>query len=605
MRDRLFLSALAVLSAVWLSAQSPQPGQPARPARDTPAQAGTPPPPTGKIAGRVLAADNGRPVRRARAFVSASQFEGRGTLTDDNGAFELSDLPAARYTLTVSKTGFVTLSYGQRRPLQAGTPLQLAEGQQLTGIEFRLPRGSVIAGHVYDETGEPMPGASVRVMRYQYAQGERQLTPAGNAQTDDQGAFRVWDLNPGEYYVNAVARNFTFGARGAGPASGGRGGPGGGGAGFGGGRGGARGGGAGGRGTPPAALLDISDDETAKAYAPTYFPGVGAINEAQPVTVGVSQQLLDVNFNLLLVRTAHVTGTVKSGDGSITYSGQVNLAAEGGGGRGNQLGITYNSRIDWEGHFSIANVPPGRYILRARGTDTDPPIFASQPLTVASGDLTEVDVTLYPGATISGNVVFEGTDGPELSQVRINAPSAEGESGLGPNPNARVAKDGTFTLDGVSAGAHWIRSAGPLRGWSMKSVIVDGRDMVDTPIELRSRQQLNNVSIVFTNKQTEINGTVTDGRGQPITDYTVLAFASDPIFWRPLSRQIATARPDQTGKFQIRGLPPGIYYLVTVDPAEQGEWFEPAFLEEHRIAAARVTLGDGDIKTQDFRIGTR
>ena len=57
-----------------------------------------------------------------------------------------------------------------------------------------------------------------------------------------------------------------------------------------------------------------------------------------------------------------------------------------------------------------------------------------------------------------------------------------------------------------------------------------------------------------------------------------------------------TARPDQTGKFRIRGLPPGDYYLATVDPAEQGEWFEPAYLDEHRVGAARVTLGDGDVE---------
>ena len=99
--------------------------------------------------------------------------------------------------------------------------------------------------------------------------------------------------------------------------------------------------------------------------------------------------------------------------------------------------------------------------------------------------------------------------------------------------------------------------------------------MVDTPIELRSGQRLSNVSVVFTSKLTEINGTVTDEKGQPITDFTVLAFPVDPNLWRPLARQIATARPDQTGKFQIRSLPPGGYYLATVDPAEQGEWFEP------------------------------
>ena len=80
----------------------------------------------------------------------------------------------------------------------------------------------------------------------------------------------------------------------------------------------------------------------------------------------------------------------------------------------------------------------------------------------------------------------------------------------------------------------------------------------------------------------------------------MLAFPTDPSLWRPQARQIMTARPDQNGKFQIRGLPPGEYYLATVDPAEQGEWFEPAFLDEHRAGAARVTLGDGDVKTQDF-----
>src|SRR6185295_3474064 len=162
----------------------------------------------------------------------------------------LTELPAGRYTLSVSKTGFVGWSYGQRRPLQAGTPLQLREGQQLTGIEFRLPRGSVVAGHVFDETGDPMPGAAVRVMRYQYAQGERQLVPAGTAETDDQGTYRVWGLNPGEYYITALTREANF-------LRPGRGGPGGraGGPGL---RGGGRGGGAG-RGLingPPGGFLD-------------------------------------------------------------------------------------------------------------------------------------------------------------------------------------------------------------------------------------------------------------------------------------------------------------------------------------------------------------
>src|SRR5262245_5595976 len=258
----------AILTAIALSAQTPgQNRGPQQPPRDTSAQrptTETTPPPKGRIAGRVLTADTGRPVARARVFINAAEVPGgRGTQTDADGTYEFTELPAGRYTVNVSKTGFITLSYGQRRPLQAGTPLQLADGQQLGGIDFRLPRGSVIAGHVMDESGDPMPEISVQVMRYQYAQGNRQLVPAGTSQTDDQGAYRVWGLNPGEYYVSGQGRNLTFNFGGRG---GGRGGPGPAGAppganpgqtpgAFGGGGRGGQGGGRGGRGAPSADAL--------------------------------------------------------------------------------------------------------------------------------------------------------------------------------------------------------------------------------------------------------------------------------------------------------------------------------------------------------------
>jgi hypothetical protein len=63
-----------------------------------------------------------------------------------------------------------------------------------------------------------------------------------------------------------------------------------------------------------------------------------------------------------------------------------------------------------------------------------------------------------------------------------------------------------------------------------------------------------------------------------------------------------TTRPDQNGKYQLRGLPPGDYYLATIDPVEQGEWFDPAFLEQHRGAAARVRLDEGAVRTQELRV---
>src|SRR5579872_2376666 len=167
------LMLLVCLASAALAAQQP-------PSRDTSAPQNEPPPPQGRITGRVFAADNGRPLKRARVLINAAELGGgRGTLTDDQGVFDFTELPAGRYSVVASKAGYVQLSYGQRRPLQAGTPLQLLDGQQLKGVDFRLPRGSVVAGAVFDEDGEPMPGVTVRVMRYQYQQGDRRLTPAG------------------------------------------------------------------------------------------------------------------------------------------------------------------------------------------------------------------------------------------------------------------------------------------------------------------------------------------------------------------------------------------------------------------------------------------
>ena len=338
-------------------------------------------------------------------------------------------------------------------------------------------------------------------------------------------------------------------------------------------------------------------------YAPTYYPGVPSIAEARAVTLGVSQELVDIDFSLQLVRTAHVTGHLENPDGSWTAQGNVTLMPQSGN-RAVAIGNAFGGRVGWDGQFSISNVPPGLYTLRARNNDRDAPLSSSQPLAV-NGDVSNVLVVLQKGGSLSGSLVFQpGSTAPpnDLTQVRINAPAVETEDNVGPNPNSRVNKDGTFTLDGVSVGDHFIRSNGGLRGWNLKSVTIDGRDVTDIPIAVRSNQRINNLVLTFTDKTSEIDGTVTDVQGNGVTEYTVLAFSTNPAVWRPNSRQIATTRPDQTGMYKIRNLPAGEYYIVAVDPSEPGEWFEPAYLDQHRAGAARVTLGDGDIKTQDFRV---
>src|SRR4051794_5071707 len=104
MATSITLAALiAGLSAQQAPGQPPrgQSAQPQQPSRDTSARPqDQAPAPTGRISGRVVAADSGRPVKRARVFINAAELQGgRGGLTDDNGAYDFTDLPAGRYTV--------------------------------------------------------------------------------------------------------------------------------------------------------------------------------------------------------------------------------------------------------------------------------------------------------------------------------------------------------------------------------------------------------------------------------------------------------------------------------------------------------------------------
>ena len=104
-------------------------------------------------------------------------------------------------------------------------------------------------------------------------------------------------------------------------------------------------------------------------------------------------------------------------------------------------------------------------------------------------------------------------------------------------------------------------------------------------------------------KTQELTGTLTDGQNQPATDYSVIVDSVEPQYWTPQSRRIVSVRPGTDGRFTARNLPAGDYLVAAVTDVEPGEWFDPEFLQQLRAASVRVTLSEGDKKTQDLRIG--
>ncbi len=174
--------------------------------------------------------------------------------------------------------------------------------------------------------------------------------------------------------------------------------------------------------------------------------------------------------------------------------------------------------------------------------------------------------------------------------------------GTGPgNPDSgRAREDWTFAVTGIS-GAARLRATVP-DGWAVTSMLHDGHDVTDTVFELKSGEVLSGVQVVLTSRVNSIGGQVVDEKGTPITDGTIIVFATDSEKWSEDSRFVRSVRPDQQGSYQIRGLPPGEYFAVAIDYVEEGMWNDPEYLDAIRRYGQKVSLGDADAQTVTLKL---
>lgn len=509
-----------------------QGGQTAQPARDTSTQQQQTPA-TGIIAGAVTLEGGGTPVRRARLTLTGTGLRpARTATTNDQGQFSFQQLPAGRFTLSASKAGYVDIAYGAKKPGRPGTPITLADGQKLDRIDVHLPKGSVLTGVVVDENGEPSPGTQVRAMRFVMRTGEKTLQQSGSDTTDDRGVYRIYGQQPGDYIVSAVPRNAGLGdlrqtmaaeiesllqqaqAAGATPGAPGAGGP--------------QRGGRGGQGLGPLQnfpgggraqqYLDQANalqqqlqqqDQQTVAYAPVYYPGTIAPGSATTVTLNVGEERGGVDFQLQLVPTARIEGTISSSTGSIPQGVQIQITPMGQANVPNVPGMNTNmTRVNQDGRFSFNSITPGQYTISARAairsqnqseealtaqqqTQTQQQaqgrgqgargggglggrggpgqvsqvLWASTDITVSGQNMTDVVLNLQPGMTVSGNVTFVSSSispPTDLTRVRVTIqPRGSQTTEMGGIPPATVDANGRFTITGVPPGLYMLQANAP------------------------------------------------------------------------------------------------------------------------------------------------
>ena len=555
-----------------------QAGQRSAPAppRDN-ASGGQPQTGTARLAGRVLDGATSLPLRRAQITLTSTEataVQRRVTTTDAEGRYSFDKMPAGRFTVSASKTGFVGLAYGQRRPSEPGTPITVVDAQVVEKIDFSLQRGSVIVARVTDEFGEPVAGVTVQVQRFQYGpDGQRRLTTAqtgntaiGLAGTDDRGEMRLFGLLPGEYVVQASMRGLA---------------------------------------NPTGSNIG----DSAEGYSPTFYPGTVSADQADILSIGLGEER-SIQFAIVPTRLGRITGRVLDSTGKPVGGVSLSLITT----NGNSTSSSGFGQSSADGSFIATGIAPGEHqiqaTLRVAGAGSQ---SGSSPVTVGGDDVTGVQVIIGPGATLSGTVVFDGTSARggtggagNPAPLRVNASSTSPQSMLlntvDPQANGEVDAQGRFRLSGPTGRVMVNVNAPP--GWMVRSITAGDDDITERPLELTHGGAVPDIRIVLTDKMTSLSGQVANSRGERQRNYVVVILPDEEKDPAVRSRFTRLVRSDTEGRFEARGLPPGRYVAVALDTIEPGRQFSPEFQERLRPRARPFSLREGQTAALNLELET-
>jgi hypothetical protein len=582
---------------------------------------------TGFLAGQVVDVPGGKPISDVTVQVLGRYVvNGRSSLvvnpavvTDSQGRFFFGNLRAGSYSLQVGKTGYV----GPR----AGGPvvIELADGERVTDAVARLMKVASLAGTLRDESGDPVVGADVLVMRRTVTSGRQVWQPLKASRSDDRGQYRAGTLPPGDYVVCACPRNVSIPFDSTLLTT---------------------------LGSEPLQLMTVaaralsigsdvaSLDNTLRTYAPTLHPNATTVTRATKVTLAPGEDKIAVDINLPLVRSTRVSGTI-TGASSPVQAGFIALVpAPDGDGFADQFSLT-PMLVQADGRFDFAMVPPGQYRLIVmhretgarsggpsgmamafvgpRGT-TPPPVaatmsgpapaqdiqmlWANEPVTVGENGVRGLVISLNRALNVAGRVQWIGAAPPPTAQMLQRAPLLMTPSNfLDPLTTqirtavGRMSPDATFVVTDAVPGK-WIITPTVMPGYpTLKSVTIGGLDITDMALEV-AEKDIADVVITYVDKPMA-SLTVVSGPASPgppaADDPSILVFPADRKFWiEPVAagRRFRNWVLTTQGTTTTSDLPAGDYFVVRVPGLEAVDSIEATKLDALARRAQRVTVPD-------------
>jgi hypothetical protein len=510
------------------------------------------PPPQGAITGRVVSS-GGEPVSGANVYLSAfgGASQGRSTMVDAGGNFKLDRLDEGAYGLFTSAPGFVP-----DIPISAN-PQPRHFYHVGDSVTLTLVKGGVITGSVTNSTNTPVINASVRAFRVRDANGQPLpgvTGPSRERLTDDRGVYRIYGLSPGSYVISA--------------------------------------------GGPGRSFSPLSGNQY-ESDAPTYAPSSTRDTAVEILIHSGEEITADIQYR---GEPGHsISGTLAGlaqTQSMVTINATISLTDV----RTRTL-VMSTSTSSYNGYaYAFYGVGDGEYELYAQRfspSPGDPSASEGRRVKVQGADLTGINLSLTPLASIAGRLVLESNPPADcvrrrpfaMQEMVISArryvPETKGAvrpagraqtatpdpplSFLNQNVDAGFEAKGDFTMRGLQAGAFRINAQLPGSGWYLRSISIGTAATMPKPsdpniardgLTLKSGERVAGLTVTITEGAGGLRGHISVAEGQRVP-------TGMRVYLVPIEREAAEnvlrffeTAAEADASFAISNIAPGRYWII-------------------------------------------
>ena len=499
-----------------------------------------------RIAGVVESETRGAPLARARVTLvdTKNPRNAQWMITAQDGRFEFNRLSASKYFLAGARKGFVPTAYEQHQ--QFSTAIVTGATLETENLILRLVPAATISGKVFDESGEPVLHATVRLYRENHDFGVSRITETASPESsDDRGFYDFWPLIPGTYFVSATARPWYAvhppPSHVEGAAS-------------------------------PAQAVDASLDVS---YPTTFYADTTEADAATPIRLKGGDELqIDIHLEPVpsLHLLFHVAENGQNGFSAPSFQKRVFDSEEQAGNDGVQQ-VSADT-------YEVTGVPAGRYTVRLHSStpgETDQ--TTEMNLTQDGQELDSSRAEPLGSLTLSVKIVGEEKL-PEQLFVTLR------DADLRTVEFQTVDPNGGVHFEGVPAGKYAIAAFSSEKQYFVSQTSSPGSENSGNSFDLTPGSSLS-MSALLLGGRTRVEGFVKRSGKAAAGVMVVLV----PIGAESTIELFRRDQSDFDGSFVLPDVVPGSYTVIAIEDGWNVDWSVPTVLARYTPRGQKLTIG--------------